>query len=621
MKKRRRIISLMAVVVFALTLIAGGTTVLAGTSSDGSFAFSAIAGTRPGYQLFQVTNNSGGDMNIGFYRADTQASVGGVTVGAGATVVGEVQTDEQIEIIASNGIAFTSDITACTYPIAVQAVANGQVIQQVDASASKASGVQYVDLPSVIMIGADEYHPVGSTRVAVAYGEAAVKQVQYTKAVKPDEVFVVEYKDEYNRQIYAQRYTVAAGGSQSVDIPAAYASGGREYTSNSGATSLTHNYGMGTKTYTYGFTTVQNKPYSVRVQYVDGNGKPFYSTMLTVTNGTTATFTADATYTTPEGAVYALAGSGSVIHNYGDNTKLYQIPYTETAATGAYNITINYVGALGNVLETRTESVPANGFVRVTLPTVITVGGQEYNMASGQSVNLEHNYGDSKKTYNIIYNTAGANSPSSYTVTVRYMNIKDNSLLGTSTSTARIGESLRISAPSTYSAGGTTYSLVSGQQTSYDHDFYSARRTYSVYYRDGSTVGGEVIVNPDGTVTVVTADGEEIADPDTEEAEEPAAEEEEGTEGAGTTVIPENNDTPAGGAGAADEANDPETVQLDDNGVPLGQTTGLVNPDGTVNGGILAVVIGAVAAAAILLIVFLKKRKKHDTDQTPDAAA
>ena len=66
---------------------------------------------------------------------------------------------------------------------------------------------------------------------------------------------------------------------------------------------------------------------------------------------------------------------------------------------------------------------------------------------------------------------------------------------------ANVGQELNIEVPAQYEANGTTYVLMSGQATSYSHDFYSTRRNYVMVYRDVNDTQNEIEFIPGETGT------------------------------------------------------------------------------------------------------------------------
>ena len=70
---------------------------------------------------------------------------------------------------------------------------------------------------------------------------------------------------------------------------------------------------------------------------------------------------------------------------------------------------------------------------------------------------------------------------------------------------ANVGQELNIEVPAQYEANGTTYVLMSGQATSYSHDFDSTRRNYVMVYRDVNDTQNEIEFIPGETGTDLAA--------------------------------------------------------------------------------------------------------------------
>ena len=170
--------------------------------------------------------------------------------------------------------------------------------------------------------------------------------------------------------------------------------------------------------------------------------------------------------------------------------------------------------ASGAVIQTETEMVPVDGNIIFDLPSTISDGTADYLLSAGQNTRLTHAYSNPTRTYSIYYNKAGSDELSAYQVSVQYVDVKTNDTLNNKTVNVAAGQGISFTVPSQYTAAGTEYVLLSGQENIVNHAYSSPRRNYMVYYRDINDKENEKTVITQETINeTVTEEGETVTIP------------------------------------------------------------------------------------------------------------
>lgn len=212
----------------------------------------------------------------------------------------------------------------------------------------------------------------------------------------------------------------------------------------------------------------------------------------------------------------------------------------------------------------------------------------------------------------------------SYDVTVRYVNIANNSVLRTDTLTVSpdMNDYLTIAGEARFTQGGNTYVRLDGQEAGVRHSYYTPTRTYTVYYRDvNDTINADTVIYrtqiietertvevPGTTTTTLTAAPVAAvppADAGTVEAGVGA--------GDGATII-NDDENPLASLDGVDTTTE---RTIEENGNPLGAGVESDFEDlfSNLHPGVLAGVVVAllgVAAAMIFLWMRRKNRKQNE---------
>ena len=522
-------------------------------------------------QLFEVTNETDEAVQISW--STSLGEEGSALIPANGSTTIRCQDSGMTGLtlnVACNG-KITSLRSVDTYRVEVLYQADGKTLQSTTINCSRSGGASHT-APETLTVGSDKYVLTSNSYRSIQYTSGVTQMVfEYEKQAKPSYTCQILYLDAYGNQLGSASMTVKPDQTTTFDVPDTITgSNGRTYQLASGEPSkITHDYDDGQKSYSIRYELVQevsNNPYLIRIVYQDAvSGELLASQTATVQYGKTTTFNVASEYVTSDGIQYRRASGepSQISHEYSDSQRTYVIDFEEqTGGNSAYSITVRYIDAMtGGVLKSNSVSVAVNTTARFSVASSFEAGGKTYLLASGQPSTITHQFGTSKRVYDVYFNERGADAVNEYNVTIRYFDITSNEVLYTTTATATLGSTLNVTAPEDYTAGGEEYVLLSGQDTSVAHDFYSTRHVYVFFYRnvedtanEGTAVtpgtgGNTVVTTPDnnvitatpgGGITMTTPDGETVTilEPDVPMAEEPAGDE------SGETVTLEEEEIP-----------------------------------------------------------------------------
>ncbi len=283
--------------------------------------------------------------------------------------------------------------------------------------------------------------------------------------------------------------------------------------------------------------------------------------------------------------------------------------------------------------------------VTITPQTSLTVSGTSYDVVSTQQHDFTHEFalGSADVDLYLYCLPTGDNTAlEPYEVTVRYVNVANNSVIDsyTRTSVPNTREDLLIdNIPETFTKGGTEWVRLGGQSSTIRHSYYAGlnnknQRSYVVYYRDiedvsnANTVVTTVRTVYDGTVVTVvpagpagTTTGGAAAAPAAGGAAQTTAPAATGlgTQGGNAginAVTGDNGTTVVNNNGTA-----VETERIDDDANPLAAPD-TDEADEAGLGGLFAKLVGPLgallAALIVALIAFFLRKKRKDDDASSD---
>lgn len=422
---------------------------------------------------------------------------------------------------------------------------------------------------------------------------------------------------------------IPAGGSAEIDVPSELTNaGGVKYVTSE--KDYTVKYSRSTSGRTIVYTPAEdteNGQYTVEVRYVDEDGDVLQTRTFTV-NKRDVYFYAPTTFSLTESGstVYytAMDGENTMIHHEASDrsTKSYIIRYSavsnggyaddeEDTTESAYTWFIMQYDAKTN------ESL---GVVKkeVDPESTVTFDPEKEGTVDGYTVNkafrkvFSHTYGDKSHVTNVYYDPDGWENSSDVQkreITINYVNIKDGSVLTTKKQTVTSEHDTRISFPDSFDKDGAHYLRVDGQAAYVDHNYYSPKEIYTVYYRnEKDTDFAHVVIRK--TEIIET----KVYKDDTTYEIQPGYTRTIMTDtDSGQSTVIGTEDYHGSQINGSDSGNTSiDGLNKDEIQTPKGNID-LSSRNSSDDGRTKAVIIGIAAAVIILILLLMKRRKNRQT--------
>ncbi|MGN0709796.1 MAG: hypothetical protein ACI4LM_06105 [Anaerovoracaceae bacterium] len=335
----------------------------------------------------------------------------------------------------------------------------------------------------------------------------AESDVTFTYMEHKDKSFKYELRcvDRDGNLLKKTETEIPAGGSAEVSVPSEItAAGDVKYTTTEKDFTVKYSNSTSGRTIVYKpASDSESGQYTVEVRYVDAAGKVLQTRSFTV-NKRDVYFYAPTTF--------ALTESGSTVYYTaadGENTMIHHVP--SDRSTTSYTIKYNSVSSDGSsdgssgtaeetaykwyIMQYDARTNESIGVVKkeVDPGSTVTFDPEKEDTIDGYTVNkafrktFSHTYGDKTHVTYVYYDPDGwKNSSDVQTrdITIKYVNIKDGSVLKTMTKTATSEHDTRIDFADSFDKDGAHYLRVDGQAAYVDHNFYSPKEVYTVYYRN-----------------------------------------------------------------------------------------------------------------------------------------
>ena len=541
------------------------------------------------YQLFYINSDDWAHTRYDLYDGSTW-SYGNIPTGSELRLPAGVDYDIWVYQVDDLGDPITDDayarsMLAHNYTIYYNLYdANGTLVHTMTAE----SGTIAIDDSYVFT--ADEWIEYGGLEydLSSAYNQLPIMYGEDTysfdfRAYNPDPVdaYVYYVDDRGNvlkeNPLQLQYY----GGDVTFNVESHITVDGRNYTKLSGPDTVTVNYFSPVLDYDIVYVEdapAVEYPYTVKINYIDSaTGAVLGNQYETITAEDGAydeilLSVPDSLEISSGGNVSYYHADSAVVSHVPDGTvRSYDVNYSLFDQETPYYWNIKLVDSVtGNLLGQEHIEVGVDETVSYTPDVELEVNGTSYLLDSSMASTYERHYSDaSSRILYIYYNEEGAVVDSEQTLTVSFRSVSDNSLLYSEEVTVPAGESYSLDIPESYTVGDKEYVVLAGQGAAVEHDYYSAQRNYTVYYRDvndlqnvDTVVIREETVYYDNPIVV-----EEIVYVDEIIPEEPAD--------SGVTVL---NNEQTGDVVTLDDENTPlggdteDTVELDDEDTPLSPT-------------------------------------------------
>ncbi|MGI6200151.1 MAG: hypothetical protein ACOYJA_05230 [Christensenellales bacterium] len=569
-----------------------------------------------GKQVFVITNPNGEAMDVTWGSIE-DGGANALTLGAGAsrtvTLSDPEYAGKTLFVAYNDGEMVTKRGLSSYYVYVRYETVDGATLYTKTVTVEKSRGSVSVSAPATY----EGYRLSGkSTQGHVFTPGASLSQRTLTfiyEEILPEPYTIrTVYTDaDTGETLGGESINVPVDGSVAVSAPATLSAGGKDYALAAGQGGYTHAYGDSRTTYEFAYRFVPKAPdkaYSINIKFKDADtGAILASKNLTVPVGGTVDFPVPATYTTGDGAEYERAPGEpqKIVHAANNPARAYTVAYKSLGtATAPYTITIRYANALtGQILGSATRTVEMNGTVSFQAPATLSVGGDAYTLAAGQSRNIVHAFADSARRYTLYYNQAGAQPVEPYAITIRYTANDTNQTLYSATVNVPIQHAVYQQVPTEFVYGGNVYTLAAGQSAVIEHAFSDSRRVYNVFYK---------LAGPAEPETPPTEPEPPVVAPQPEPTPGPTAEPEvsgspeasESPEVSPTPVVIEDEQVPLG----PNASGAPQATDIPDEPVPLAAAQDGANAAvwWAISGGVIAA-----AAIAVIALLLIKRRKRQ----------
>ena len=356
------------------------------------------------------------------------------------------------------------------------------------------------------------------TQYLIEYGSGDVT-IHYTSGSSENHSFTISYLDEQDNTLYSETKTLAYGESCQVTAPATFEYNGQTYQLTSRISSYDVTYDNAASAYVFEYAPViptPEEPYEITINLVDAdnNNAVLYSIRQTVDVDSSVRVELPSTYEVNFKQYQLEEGVANYIEREFSSTDpvVYNIPYRVAAESVPYEISINFVDYNNPdiVLTTVRGTITPDGtpfIYDLSSNSTLEVNGTVYQLMAGQgneNGQIVHTYGTATRTYNVYYTSEEVANPQPYAVTLRYISVSDNAVLGTQQQEVAYGSSVEFeAAPETLDVDGVEYTRLNGQEEDIVHDYNVNRTDYAVYYIESDALEAEEL-EPEVITQVVT---------------------------------------------------------------------------------------------------------------------
>jgi membrane-bound inhibitor of C-type lysozyme len=544
-----------------------------------------ITAEAPGMQQFQYSSD--GAVEFKFLKNGIEVSGVDYSSSGNLLTVNDPNTDYTVVMYSTQKPFISSARTVFAYRYQVIYNLDGRTVIAAEGNINKSDSSTTHKAPLLYADSGLEYELAGGENVQtqlVAYENMTGTYTFDYSAYQPqDRTLTIKLNDDRGNKIQTLTETVKyKDGDVTVEIPQQLEKDGRKYQIRDTISSVTVNYFSSRfdYSYTYRELAANNKdPYSVKVLFrEEGTEKAlgedyFIISAQNIADNQVVTYEPGTERSILEGTArmyYALTNPVKIEHKAAVDYEqtVYTVYYKKQAEDAPYNWILQLTDVSGGtVLDTISKQVTINTNVTYEAESQITVNGKKYILNAQMPKEYTHNYGDETRTQVIYYEEEGQNVVSAYSLNLQYRSITDNSVLYRTQKEMKIEEPVAIlSTEEEYTdADGQEYVRLPGQDN-LTHDFASAQRTVTVYYRNVNDIqnADTVVTREEVTTREQIQTVNVTADADTTDVAD------SGVLGAvpGGTIVSQEA---IPGATLANETTG-QLVTVDEEGVPLSDT-------------------------------------------------
>ena len=267
----------------------------------------------------------------------------------------------------------------------------------------------------------------------------------------------------------------------------------------------------------YTLTKDTDTRYPVTVNYVNADDGSTITSRTFYINGKTHTFVAPKAFSVTEDGKtvnYQAEDPTNITHKVSDTTRTYTIRYQkQTEDSGQkYNwYILLYNSETNRCIDSKVVEVKPGEDGTFTPEKKITKNGITYTINKAFDKSFTHSYDDSNHTMYVYYDPEGYSNSSevkSREINIQYVDIANGNVLQSRTQTVTSEGDTRIDFPDSFDINDVHYLRIAGQAAYVDHNFYSPKETYTVYYYDeNNTAFQKVILTREEVQEVTVTDG------------------------------------------------------------------------------------------------------------------
>ena len=267
----------------------------------------------------------------------------------------------------------------------------------------------------------------------------------------------------------------------------------------------------------YTLTKDTDTRYPVTVNYVNADDGSTITSRTFYINGKTHTFVAPKAFSVTEDGKtvnYQAEDPTNITHKVSDTTRTYTIRYQkQTEDSGQkYNwYILLYNSETNRCIDSKVVEVKPGEDGTFTPEKKITKNGITYTINKAFDKSFTHSYDDSNHTMYVYYDPEGYSNSSevkSREINIQYVDIANGNVLQSRTQTVTSEGDTRIDFPDSLDINNVHYLRIAGQAAYVDHNFYSPKETYTVYYYDeNNTAFQKAVITREEVQEVTVTDG------------------------------------------------------------------------------------------------------------------
>lgn len=197
---------------------------------------------------------------------------------------------------------------------------------------------------------------------------------------------------------------------------------------------------------------------------------------------------------------YKAEDATNITHKVSDTTRTYTIRYQKQTADSDQSYSwyvLLYNSETNRCIDSKVVEVKPGKDGTFTPEKKITKNGITYTINKAFDKSFTHSYDDSNHTMYVYYDPEGYSNSSEVKtreINIQYVDIANGNVLQSRTQTVTSEGDTRIDFPDSLDINDVHYLRIAGQAAYVDHNFYSPKETYTVYYYDENNTAFQKVI-------------------------------------------------------------------------------------------------------------------------------